>query len=186
MNRTLKVLLKTMIILLVIIGITIYSPMKETIEFVYASQVQVDEPMHRRLIPIEKIDSYEYINSCINYVCTIYDIRPELIKSIVYQESDFNPNAKNGNCVGLMQISTRWHADRAAKLGVTDFYDPYSNILLGVDYLAELLKRYEDPKLVLMLYNMKHDIAFRMYAEGKISDYAKTILAMTENYKKGE
>lgn len=37
-------------------------------------------------------------------------------------------------------MSTYWHSDRAARLGVSDFYDPYSNILVGVDLLNELLE----------------------------------------------
>lgn len=67
-----------------------------------------------------------------------YNICPELIQAIIERESSYDPYAKNGNCLGLMQVSSRWHSDRMEKLGVSDLYDPYSNILVGTDYLAEL------------------------------------------------
>jgi soluble lytic murein transglycosylase-like protein len=132
------------------------------------------------------LDERETINKYIQDISARYNIEPELIMSIVQQESDYNPKAKNGKCLGLMQVSTYWHDDRAARLGVTDFYDPYGNILLGVDYLSELLKQYKDKTLVLMLYSMDHDTAFKMYKNGQISSYAKTVIARAEKYKKGE
>lgn len=114
------------------------------------------------------------------------NVKPELVMSVIYHESRFNSTAKTGNCLGLMQISTRWHKDRAKRLGVTDFYDPYSNILLGVDYLSDLTTQHEDIRLVLMLYNMNHKTAFKLYKQGKTSKYALSVLDMAEKYKKGE
>lgn len=127
----------------------------------------------------------DVINGHILEISTLYKIDPYLIRSIVQQESEYKPTARNGDCLGLMQVSTRWHSGRALKLGVTDFYDPYGNILLGVDYLAELTTNYKDLSLVLMLYSMDHKVAFKMYAEGKTSGYAKTVLARAEVYRKG-
>lgn len=128
----------------------------------------------------------EIINSYIREIALKYNIEPELIMSIIQTESEYNPKAKNGNCLGLMQVSSYWHKDRANKLGVKDFYDPYGNILIGVDYISELLKQYKDPRLVLMLYNMDHNTAISMYKNGQITNYAKTIIARAEIYKKGE
>lgn len=125
----------------------------------------------------------DIINGYIKDICKEYEIEPELIQSIVWHESRYNPKVKNGKCLGLMQIHTLYHSDRAKKLGVKDFYDPYGNILLGVDYISELLNKYEDPKLVLMLYNMKHSTAFSLYKEGKTSKYAKSVLARAERLK---
>jgi soluble lytic murein transglycosylase-like protein len=133
-----------------------------------------------------RLTQHESIDLYIQDVCSKYKVDPELVKSIIYHESRYNPKATNGNCVGLMQLSKRWHADRAKKLGVTNFYDPYENILVGVDYLSELFDKYKDPELVLMLYNMKHNTALRLYKQGKTSRYAKSILAMTKTLEKGE
>lgn len=129
---------------------------------------------------------HEIIDVYVDNICNKYDVEPGLIKSIIYQESRYNPNVRNGYCVGLMQVSTYWHNSRASKLGITDFYDPYNNILLGVDYLSELFHKYKDKRLALMLYSMDNNVAFRMYNRGEISDYVKTVLEMAEKYKKGE
>ena len=132
-----------------------------------------------------KLDPHEEINNYVNVISATYDIDPNLIKSVIQSESEYIPTAKVGACLGLMQVSTYWHSKRAEKLGVTNFYDPHDNILIGVDYLAELFDSYKDPALVLMLYSMDHKTAFKLYSEGKITDYAKTVLARAEVYRKG-
>jgi hypothetical protein len=137
-------------------------------------------------IAIKPPTQREMITMYVRDVCKKYDMEPELIMSVIQQESNYNPKAANGNCLGLMQVSSYWHQDRAERLGVTDFYDAYSNILLGVDYLSELRDQYKDMRLVLMLYNMEHKTAFRLYNNGEISNYATTILARAEEFKKGE
>ena len=104
-----------------------------------------------------------------------YNICPELLQAVIERESSNNPNAKNGNCIGLMQINKAVHKDRMDKLGVTDLYDPYSNILVGADYLAELFSQNEDIYLVLMKYNMSHKTARLRYVEGDYTDYAVEI-----------
>jgi soluble lytic murein transglycosylase-like protein len=129
----------------------------------------------------------EIINSYVKNICSKYDnVKPELVMSIIYHESRYDPRAKTGNCVGLMQVSSYWHADRATRLGASDFYDPYDNILIGVDYLSELFNTYKDPSLVLMLYNMNHEDAFKLYSEGKTSYYARSVLERAEKIKRGE
>jgi soluble lytic murein transglycosylase-like protein len=160
--------------------------MRESANAVCWSQMEFEEPMHRRPNAVQSLSQQDIINIYVDEICMMYNIRPGLIKSIIRRESDYNPNAENSGCVGLMQISTYWHADRATKLGVTNFYDPYSNILLGADYISELIRQYEEPELVLMLYNMNHKDALKMHSEGKISEYAESVLAMTEVYEKGE
>jgi hypothetical protein len=136
--------------------------------------------------PFPQTSEQETIDGYVRDICSKYNMEPTLIKSIIKQESNYNPKAANGNCLGLMQVSSRWHKNRADRLGITDFYDPYSNILLGVDYLSELYNTHKDMRLALMLYNMKHDTAISMYENGQISNYAKTIMARAEEYKKGE
>lgn len=110
-----------------------------------------------------------------------YNICPELLQAIIERESRNNPNATNGGCIGLMQINEKWHTDRMERLGVTDLYDPYSNILVGTDYLSELWneaskKGYgDDLYYVLMRYNMTIDSANRLYESGNFSEYAISI-----------
>ena len=64
-----------------------------------------------------------------------------------------------GYSQGLMQISTKWHKDRMDKLGVTDLFNPYENIDIGIDIFAELLVKYEDVTFSLMVYNGGFDYA---------------------------
>ena len=82
-----------------------------------------------------------------------YYICPEMIMAIVEHESSGQADARNGSCKGLMQINEKYHSDRMERLGVADIYDPYGNILVGCDYLAELFAEYEDMSIVLMKYN---------------------------------
>ena len=118
--------------------------------------------------------SHEY-QGYIEVISEQYDVCPELIMAIVETESSGNTNATNGSCKGLMQISERWHADRMERLGVTDLYDPYSNILVGVDYFMELAEKYGDLPLVLMVYNGSSD-AFERNESGNYTDYAIKIM----------
>lgn len=133
--------------------------------------------------PVKKLTQHELIDSYVDEICSKYDMDPYLIKSMIVSESDYNPNCTTGKCLGLLQVSTRWHSDRASRLNVTDFYDPYGNILLGVDYLSELFEKYKDKRLVLMLYNMNHETAFNMYNNGEISYYARSIIARADSYR---
>ena len=74
-----------------------------------------------------------------------------------------------------MQISERWHLDRMNRLGVDDLFDPYSNILVGADYISELAEKHGDVALVLDVYN-GNSKAFYNNDNGIISSYAKWIL----------
>lgn len=119
--------------------------------------------------------SRDEINQYITEVATQYEICPELIMAMVETESNYDVDAENGDCKGLMQVSIKWHKDRMDKLGVTDLMDPYSNILVGADYLAELSEKYE-VGLALMIYNGGYNYAMRIYEKGELSSYATKIL----------
>lgn len=112
-----------------------------------------------------------------------YNICPELIMAIVEHESSGNPEAKNGSCKGLMQVSSKWHKDRMQNLGVSDLHDPYSNILTGTDYLAELFEKHEDIAMVLMTYNGSSDAAKRAET-GNYTRYATSIMARAEELER--
>lgn len=113
----------------------------------------------------------EIQNVCVKYG-EEYGICPELLMAMVEKESSGRPDAENGGCKGLMQISDRWHTDRMKRLGVTDIYDVDGNINVGADYLAELFGKYEDVGIVLMVYHGEKDAANKE----KLSSYADWIL----------
>lgn len=78
----------------------------------------------------------------------------EFLEAVAWRESRYNPKAENDGCLGIMQISTKWHRDRMKRLGVNDIYDAEDNIRVGADYLAELFEKYDgDTYKVLMTYN---------------------------------
>ena len=104
-----------------------------------------------------------------------YNICPELLMAVIEKESSGKSNATNGGCVGLMQVSARWHKDRMLRLGATDLYCERDNILVAADYLSELFQKYKEPSLVLDIYN-GNSKAMWNYENGVISDYAGYIL----------
>lgn len=82
-----------------------------------------------------------------------YGICPEVLMAIIERESRGVPDATNGSHIGLMQISTRWHSNRMENLDVEDLTDPYSNILVGADYLMELSHSGYEIDDALEIYN---------------------------------
>lgn len=108
-------------------------------------------------------------------VGNLYNICPELLQAICFHESSYYITARNGTCVGLMQVNSTYMAERMERLEVTDIYDEYSNVLLAADLIAELRDTTEngqDIYYVLMRYNMATDTANKLYSEGTISQYA--------------
>nr|DAO77582.1 MAG TPA: hypothetical protein [Caudoviricetes sp.] len=98
--------------------------------------------------------------------------------AIIEHESSGQADVENGGCKGLMQIYEKYHRDRMERLGVEDLYDPYGNILVGCDYLAELFEKYEgDMSTVLMIYSGKSDALTRTYENR--TEYAKSIMNRT-------
>lgn len=132
---------------------------------------------------VEAAERQEELEEYIEAICEPRHICPELIEATIERESRWNPNAVNGDCIGLMQISERWHWERMERLGVTDLFDPYDNILVGVDYMAELFERYEDPGTVLMVYHGEKNAAEKA-SSGEISDYADWILCRSEELER--
>lgn len=121
----------------------------------------------------------------IDEVCEQYNVSSSLVIAMAESESSLHypeadnlgkaSKAKNGTCTGLLQVSSKWHKARMEKLGATDLTDPYDNILVAVDYLAELFEELEDDALVLETYNGDSRI-WKTYEYGWMSEYATTIL----------
>lgn len=106
--------------------------------------------------------------------CEEHHIDPAIIMAMAYRESGYNAAAigDNGDSYGLLQIQPRWHYERMQKLGCTDLLDPFQNVTVGVDYLAESLARYDgDMEKALVAYNQGH-------YNGTVTDYALTVLEL--------
>ena len=85
-----------------------------------------------------------------------------------------------------MQIDPRFHQERMDRLGVTKLTDPKENILVGVDYLAELFREYKDIYGVLMFYNAGYsdENGLRAWEEGRYSDYALRVAERSEELER--
>lgn len=128
------------------------------------------------LSPVDNITPIEVQIACNKYGLE-YDICPELLEAICYQESRFDEKALDGteSCYGLMQIKRSCHRERMNELGVNDLFDIDSNIHLATDYIAELFDEYEDAATVLMVYHGESNAVSRA-EKGQLSKYAEEIL----------
>jgi soluble lytic murein transglycosylase-like protein len=91
------------------------------------------------------------LNEVINAISDRHHIDPDLINSVIHAESGFNPRAVSPKgAQGLMQLMPQ----TALQLGVSNPFDPRSNVEGGTRYLSELLQRYNfDLIKALAAYN---------------------------------
>lgn len=113
-----------------------------------------------------------------------YDIDPLLIKAVIKQESNFNPNATSGKgALGLMQLMP----DTAREMNVADVYDPRDNIFGGARYLKRLYSQFNgNLSLTLASYNAGPE---RVSSINRIPDipetqnYVRSVLSLYNTYK---
>lgn len=87
-------------------------------------------------------DFDEYINQVAAETSSQYgvEITPNLIKSVIKQESGFNPDAtSHAGAQGLMQLMPA----TAKSLGVFNPMNPYQNVKGGAKYLAQMLQKFD-------------------------------------------
>jgi peptidoglycan DL-endopeptidase CwlO len=114
-----------------------------------------------------------------------YGLDPALLAAVAKTESGFNPRAQSGaGAKGLMQLMDA----TAARLGVTDSFDPAQSIEGGARFLGGLLKQFNgDVRLALAAYNAGPG-AVKKY--GGIPPYQETqryvpkVLAEVEAYRR--
>lgn len=98
------------------------------------------------------------ISTWVHLLAPFYGLRPDLVKSVIQVESNFNAQAKSPkDAIGLMQLIK----PTAKRFGVDDIWDPLQNIKGGMAYLAWLKQHYKKAKgrkpgrtrLMLAAYN---------------------------------
>ena len=106
--------------------------------------------------------------------CEKHNIAPSVVIAIIERESRYDAEAigDSGKSIGLMQIQKHFHLDRMDRLGCDDLLDPFQNVTVGIDYLAELKDIDEDLYWVLMVYNGGFQYANERIESGNYSDYA--------------
>lgn len=111
------------------------------------------------------------------------------VLALIERESGYKYDATgdSGNSKGLMQIYEKFHLDRMEALNVTDLYNPYSNMRVGVDFLAEIQDRYlvsSGEHCVLMVYNMGATGAKKLWDQGIYSTaYTRQILQRAQEIR---
>lgn len=114
------------------------------------------------------------------------DVDPAIVIAIIKRESNFDTLAvgDEGNSLGLMQIQPRWSIDRMKELECGNLLDPYQNVKVGIDILADLMEEEEPLEWVLMAYNGGNAYADRLAGEGRVSEYAKKVIEMSEELER--
>ena len=125
---------------------------------VYSCWNSKDDDVRYRPIggPVGQEITYEVM---FQEIAAHYDLDWRLLALHAYYESSLNPQALGqANDMGLMQIIPLTWNEWAPKVGVSDPYDPYSNVLVGAAYLAFLREYfadqgYHDQRWMLIAYN---------------------------------
>lgn len=136
-------------------------------------------------IPQEYIDEGgcfpEVVQAYLWCLCEERGINYYVVVALIERESRYQWDATgdDGNSKGYMQIYENWHKERMEAEGVTDLYNPYGNIRVGLNFLQELTGGgvNADYHYVLMSYNMGESRAKALYKKGIYStEYSIGIL----------
>lgn len=76
-------------------------------------------------------------------LCEQNDVDYEMVFALIERESKcvWNAAGDGGASVGLMQIAEKWQQERMEKLNCTDLMQPFQNVKVGVDILAEFQEK---------------------------------------------
>lgn len=98
-------------------------------------------------------------NSYVEKYSEKYNVDENLVYSVIKNESKFNSNAiSSSNAKGLMQIMDNTVKDivrgmENLEYDDIDIFDPDTNIQLGINYLSQLIKKYDNIGLAVAAYN---------------------------------
>ena len=144
----------------------------------------------------EPVPDRDVVTKWVRLLAPYYDLKPELVLSLIQVESNFNARAKSPkNAQGLMQLMPA----TARRFGVEDIGDPLQNLQGGMAYLQWLSDHFPGRiKLVLAAYNAgEHAVKkykgippykeTRLYVKKVVRNYVKYIRArkgISKSYKK--
>lgn len=118
----------------------------------------------------------------ISRLCDKYSVDMSLVLAIIGQESNYNAGAlgDGGNSIGLMQIQPQHHQQRMDRLGVIDLLDPYQNVTVGIDILAELIGENNGTEWAVTAYNAGTGTADYNKAIGIRSEHTESVMMLRE------
>lgn len=127
-------------------------------------------------------DLQEYIY-CVSQA---YNIDYSFVVAVIERESNYRPTViSSTNDYGLMQINKSVHSWVTEETGVTNYLDPYQNVIAGCFILHELFEKYDEASMVLMAYNMGEKNAKRLWDRGiYFSDYSRKVMEVQDRLNK--
>ena len=158
--------------------------------------VDYSESIDEIIEPEPEIDIYPVdldadLQRYIIETCKEYQINPSVVIAMCFYESSFNADAvgDNGEGMGLMGINPRWCWPEMEKLNCPDMRDPYQNVTVGIDILAQKMAKYDgNPEMALMSYNAGDAGAHRLWFDKGIysTTYSSNIMNMSFALDNGE
>lgn len=187
-----KVTISLILGALLVVGIKACGSESEQVKAEAAVSVTVEPtetytyvPMARYSVPLD--DDLQYF---IIQLCEDHHIQPSIIFAMIDRESDFDAEriGDNGASFGLLQIQIQYHYERMKRLDCMNLFDPYQNITVGVDYLAELIDYYDgNVEMALMAYNAGQTGAYNYWFSAGVysNDYSRDVLEQAEILDEG-
>ena len=132
----------------------------------------------------------EEVQAFVVDVCEEHHIDPAIVFAMMDVESDYDTHAvgDRGQAFGLLQVQPRWHGERINRLKCWDLYDPQNNVAVAVDYLDELLDKYEgDIEMALTAYNRgAYGAQNDLFSKGIYeSEYSRKVLTEAQKLTEG-
>lgn len=129
----------------------------------------------------------ECIQQFIYIICNQNGVDYALALAIIEVESGYKWDADSTEgSKGYMQVNVKWHEDRMDRLNVDNVQNPYFNIMVGVDYLAELQGRFDTEAEVLTAYNYGVTGAYKhVWNKGLTeTEYSRAVQQVKERIEK--
>jgi soluble lytic murein transglycosylase-like protein len=127
--------------------------------------------------------SQQDVDAAIEQAAARHNVDPNLVRSVIKVESNFNPNAvSRKGAMGLMQLMP----STARSLHVTNPFDPQQNVDAGVRHLKKLLESYGgNIKLSLAAYNAGAGAVARSSGVPRFAETQNYVRRITEIYYGG-
>ena len=152
---------------------------------VEAAKLPVEEAIENKVeyfdVPLE-----EGLQDHIFALCEERGLDPAIVIAMIRAESSYNADSigDSGSAMGLMQIWPRWHQKRMDEYNCQDLLDPYQNVTVGIDIIADLNDKGKGIEWALMAYNAGGAKADANRAAGIVNGYASKVLRYASELEK--
>jgi soluble lytic murein transglycosylase-like protein len=167
-NKFLTIITCILICANVYLYINIYKEIKET-------EINVSRQIKTLQLTHELVHSQIQELDIIYTTAERYNIPPELALAMMKVESNFNTNAENNGCHGLMQVNSLYHTG--------DLFDLKVNVESSFSLLGSLIEESDNLKQALGKYNYGN-AGFKRYVERtgtEVTAYSQKVLHLTES-----